>query len=343
MKSNIVTVDVEAPLTKITLTGNSSVNVGSNATFTATAYSSNVKLPDINITLYEVNTKTNIASGKTNSNGEVSFSIKFDNAGDYSFYAYSGDINSNTVNIIAKPVCNSEQYYCSILNKCICYSDNASNITLTLKNANPEFLLFNGAWIRDYYFYLKYMAGYGYFIGGNSCPTSWGNAPNNLPPNIYFRDIDISGIVTDANGNACGDTGVCQKYKLYFWLNEYTLTHTFYQCMNDGYNYYYDFDFNMDFTYEVLSSNYAKLADSNGIQGYIYADEDGKFDIKLRVYANLSSYSHIGSSYNDCSAPEMEASPILYAGFSEYNTVAVQTVEYTVKTCKHLYWYDQYY
>ena len=238
-------------------------------------------------------------------------------------------ITSNSVTVDALPTCNSEQYYDSVLKKCICYSDNASEITLTLNNANPTFPLFNAQYARDYALYVDVLGTYGGWLSGNSCPSNYGSAPYDLPKSASYKSIQLSGKVTDVDGNACGDTGVCAKYKVYFWLNEYSFTHTF----NQG-----GVDFTFTFKYEIWQGT-SKLTDSNGILNGIYADANGNFDVSVRIYISSFSYHRHGAECPTYESGTLVETPVIYAGFAPNNTVAVQDMEYTIKPCVHCYFY----
>ncbi|MCY0875885.1 MAG: Ig-like domain-containing protein [Firmicutes bacterium] len=89
MKSNTVTVNVIEALAKLELTeSKTTIDVDSTDVFTVKALDiKNNPMANIEVALYEDNNK--IDTGTTNSNGEVSFTIKFNKKGTYNLYAVS--------------------------------------------------------------------------------------------------------------------------------------------------------------------------------------------------------------------------------------------------------------
>ena len=86
-RKKVVTPTPTPSLAKIILSASTAdVEVGDTDTFTATAYNSNNEvLQGASLQLYEITTSSVIGTGTTNSNGEVSFTVKFNKEGSYVF------------------------------------------------------------------------------------------------------------------------------------------------------------------------------------------------------------------------------------------------------------------
>ena len=284
-----VTVSNAISSLKLMVSTNSAV-AGSLITFTAHAYgANNSNLSGIALTLIEQSTSfTANFDEATGASGTAQVSVTLNNTGTFVFYceptnATSPQSNTVSVTIAPIPVCNSQQYYDSGLQQCVCYSNNASNLSLS-QPSTPTLFMQSQMVITEAILTFRDSAKACWInpTSSGTCPTFlFGGSPSCLTSNIQF--IKVNGSVTDANGNPCGDQGVCQLYELYFWLQNYSKEFTISQSSDS---------WKVKLTYGIFDSNYNEITDSSGnINSGIYPDKSGNFTIYIGVQLSLINVS----------------------------------------------------
>lgn len=319
-------------LSSINLTATTNSAVPNTAiTFTANAYDQKGNpYPNASLVLIDKTTSVTVAfSAATNSLGEASLSVNFPNTGTFVFYAEPQNAttpqsNTTTITISPLPTCNAEQYYDSALGQCVCYSTNPANIalnqptipTLYMETALNDVPLAHtqwACWITP--------------TSTGSCPTNIANGPTGCLPN-KLQFVKVTGSVTDPNGNPCGDTGSCQKYKVYFALTptseEYTFTTPINELIYTAYN-----------TWQV-KFNFGTYDSSGNPTTSMYADANGNFTVFIGVSIDLISTS----GYNPQTS---QAAPLktqvlqLSAGFNpgQNNVNSGGAITFNIQDCMY--------
>lgn len=338
-----ITVTVSNAISKITLTvSTNSAIQGTTVTFTAHVTGVNTSnLSGVDLTLIEkASSQTFKFDSATGSAGKTQVGVTLNTTGTFVFYAEPSNAskpqsNTVTITISSIPTCNSQQYYDSTLGQCVCYSNNASNVSMN-QPTTPDLFLQSSMVVRTYLLYNQRLSSEACWItptSDNKCPSfTFGGRPS---CNGTYQYVQVNGTVTDSNGNPCGDQGVCQLYELYFWLQKYSDEFTASQNGVTGSPNGNSWKVKME--YSVFDSSKNQITDSSGtISKGIYPDSNGNFTIYVGVKLDLISTSGqaiSGSLYG----PDKSIVLSLLSGFSP--NVAISggslAVTFNVQDCMY--------
>lgn len=300
--------------------------------FTATAYDqSGNPFPKADLVLIDKTTSvTTSFNAVTDVNGNASVSFKMSNTGKFIFYAEpknatSPTSNTVTVTITPTPTCNTQQYYSQSAGQCVCYSANATNITLTQPSVPT--------------LYMQTGLNTGVFGVGRSqwsCfinPTSTGSCPTFLlggSPSCQgnFQMFKVTGSVTDPNGNPCGDVSPCRNYKVYFSMTPQTQEYTFSSAVNETFFTAYN-EWKVQLSFGTYDSS------GNAISS-VYADANGNFTVYIGVSLKLISTSGYYSG-GTVTAPEKTQVIQLSAGFNpgQNNVTSGGAISFNIQNCMY--------